>query len=288
MNFLNKLERKLGKYAIPNLTVWLIGGYGIGFLLQMLLPDIAGWMTLEPYYIFHKGQVWRIISWLLVPNEGNLLFALIMMLFYYQLGTALERTWGTFKFNVYIFGGIIFTVIGAFLLYGVYALFIYRQPIIGMGNFFNTGYVNTSIFLAFAMCYPDMQILLYFVIPIKMKWMAAVYAAITIYQFISGPVPTKVAIAASLLNFAIFFTSVKDYNVINRAKQVKRRTAYHASYNEAAKRPERHGITKHKCAVCGRTEVSNPELEFRFCSKCDGNYEYCQDHLFTHTHVKRG
>ena len=158
---------------------------------------------------------------------------------------------------------------------------MYGVPM-SMGIYFNTGYINTAIFLAFALCYPDMQILLYFIIPIKMKWMAAVYAALTIYEFIMGGWSSRVAIVASLLNFILFFLSTRNYKRFSPG-EIHRKQAYRAQ----TRRPVGNGITKHKCAVCGRTEVSNPELEFRFCSKCEGNYEYCQDHLFTHEHVHR-
>ena len=116
MNWLNKLERKFGNWAVPNLIVWLIGAYTIGFVLYQVNPSIIGLLMLSPYHILH-GQVWRLITWVFMPTDTNLVYLLIMALFYYQLGTTLERTWGTFRFNVYIFGGMLFTVIGAFLLY---------------------------------------------------------------------------------------------------------------------------------------------------------------------------
>ena len=119
MNWLNKLERKIGRYAIPNLIVWMIGAYTIGFVLYTVSPGILNLLTLSPYHILH-GQIWRLFTWVLMPTESNLIFLLIMALFYYQLGTTLERTWGTFRFNVYIFSGMIFTVIGAFVLYAIY------------------------------------------------------------------------------------------------------------------------------------------------------------------------
>ena len=116
MNWLNKLERKIGRYAVPNLIIWLIGAYTIGYVFGTVSPGILSYLTLSPYHILH-GQIWRLVTWVFMPTESNLIFLLIMALFYYQLGMALERTWGTFRFNVYIFGGMIFTVIGAFVLY---------------------------------------------------------------------------------------------------------------------------------------------------------------------------
>ena len=277
---LNKLERKLGKYAIPNLIVWLLAGYAIGFVLLRVAPDVFYMMTLEPYYIL-RGEVWRLITWVLVPPSTNVLFALIMILFYYQLGQALERTWGTFRFNVYIFGGIIFTILGAFLLYAI--SFAVNLPVRGMGFFFSTNYINMTIFLAFAVCYPQMQVYLYFLIPIKMKWLAIVYCVMIALEMFETDWAGRVAILMSVLNFLIFYFSTRNYKQIS-PKEVRRKQKFRAEMRSSVPRA---GVTKHKCAICGRTELDDPNLEFRFCSKCEGNYEYCQDHLFTHQHVHR-
>jgi hypothetical protein len=274
LNWLDKLEKKFGRFAIPNLTMYLIGAYIIGFGIYYFLPGLFKWLTLEPYFIL-KGQVWRVISWVLVPPSGSLISIIFIVLLYYSLGTALERAWGTFRYNVYIFSGILFTVIGAFALY-----FIAGTGMIGYGGLFSTYYINMSIFLAFAVSYPDMELLLYFIIPIKMKWMAIVYAVFILYDFIAGNFISKVAIAASLLNFVVFFLSTKKgYSPKQqmRKKKYQKQSRPHMTYSNGA---------RHRCAVCGRTELDDPNLEFRFCSKCNGNYEYCQDHLFTHEHVK--
>ena len=149
MNWLNKLERKFGRYAIHNLTMYLLGGYVIGYGIYYLMPNLLNWLTLEPGMIL-RGQVWRIVSWVLIPPSGRFLTIVIMMLLYYSLGNALERTWGAFRYNVYIFSGILFTVIGAFILYAI------TGGLVGLGIFFSTYYINMSIFLAFAASYPDM------------------------------------------------------------------------------------------------------------------------------------
>ena len=274
LNWLDKLEKKFGRFEIPNLTMYLIGAYIIGFGIYYFLPGLFKWLTLEPYFIL-KGQVWRVISWVLVPPSGSLISIIFIVLLYYSLGTALERAWGTFRYNVYIFSGILFTVIGAFALY-----FIAGTGMVGYGGLFSTYYINMSIFLAFAVSYPDMELLLYFIIPIKMKWMAIVYAVFILYDFIAGNFISRVTIAASLLNFVVFFLSTKKgYSPKQqmRKKKYQKQSRPHMTYSNGA---------RHRCAVCGRTELDNPNLEFRFCSKCNGNYEYCQDHLFTHEHVK--
>ena len=290
---LDKLEKKLGKYAINNLIVYLLCGYGIGYLLlfgqRFTGVPYLSFMTLEPQLIL-QGQVWRVISWVLVPPSSLSLWTIIMFMLYYQLGSVLERTWGAFKFNVYILGGIIFTVLGAFIVYFFFPPLLGGVIPLSIGQYFSTYYINLSIFLAFSACFPDMQVLLYFIIPIKMKWMSIFYLAIVgfnVFQYVrAGEWCAAVPIIASLLNFFIFWLMTRKYNRYN-PKEIHRR----AEFKRQATPPRstyRDGtpIAKHKCAVCGRTEITNPELEFRFCSKCNGNYEYCSDHLFTHKHVE--
>ena len=281
MNWLDKLERKFGRYAISNLTVYLLAGYVIGEAIIYLMPDLLGWIVLDPALIL-RGQVWRIISWVLVPPTTRPISLLFLILLYYSLGTALERTWGAFRYNIYIFSGILFTVVAVFALYGIlYAIYGMELPLSAVG-LVSTNYITMSIFLAFAAIYPDMEVMLYFILPIKMKWMALVYVVMALYYFITGGIVNRVAIAASLLNFVIFFLSSRNMRRFGPREQArkarfKRQSRPHMTYANGA---------RHRCAVCGRTELDDPNLEFRFCSKCKGNYEYCQDHLFTHEHVK--
>ena len=288
------MEKKVGRYAISNLTLYLLIAYGIGYMTRFLMPELLQWLTLEPGLIL-KGQIWRIVSWIFVAPAEKPIYFLLMVWLYYSLGTTLERTWGTFRYNVYIISGMLFTVIGAFVLYGVLcatydAAFIGGQTLLLTGSgLFSVSYIYMSIFLAFAVTYPDMEVVLYFIIPIKMKWMAWVYGAIIVYNMISyvrvGLWVMAVPILASLLNFVLFFFSNRNMHRYN-PKEVHRRREFKKAMAQSRVNPATGGITKHKCAICGRTEKDDPNLEFRFCSKCNGNYEYCQDHLFTHQHVK--
>ena len=281
MNFLNKMERKLGRYAIHNLTKYMIICYIIGFALEYLqalfeIPLIS-WLYLSPAHIIHGGQIWRLVSWLLIPpGSSNIIFVLIMLMFYYSIGTTLERTWGAFRYNVYVLGGILCTVIGAFLLYFVMGdVSVYYMPA------FSTYHINLSIFLAFAMNYPDMQVLFMMFIPMKMKYLAYLDVAYLLYDMIKGDWGIRTVIIASLLNFIIYFLVTRNYRRIS-PQEIHRKQ----QFKKAVHPKMANGVTKHKCAVCGRTENDGDNLEFRFCSKCNGNYEYCQDHLFTHQHIK--
>ena len=285
MKFINKLERKFGRFGIPNLTVYIIGCYVLGYFLAMFAPGVLNMMSLDMSMVM-KGQIWRLVTWVIVPPDSFDVFTIIMLYFYYSLGTTLERTWGTYRYNVYIFSGILFTVVGSFLCMGVVYLMYGSLPTeIASAYFysgsyaFSTYYINLSIFLAFAATYPDMQVLLMFVIPVKVKWMGILDAVLMLYYVIKGGVFTKFAIIASLLNFVLYFYRMHKSRI--SPKQMHRRAQFERKTNEG-----RTKATRHKCAICGRTEEDDPSLEFRFCSKCNGNYEYCQYHLFTHEHVK--
>lgn len=287
---MSSFERKFGKYAIRNLTTILIICYVIGYLLELLLPNLVMYLTLDPYAILH-GQIWRLVTWIVIPptsiasvtNVWNLLLTMIMLYFYYSIGTSLERAWGTYRYNIYLFGGMLFTILASFItLPIVYALVgsAGLQGSMAFGSlFYSTYYVNMSIFLAFAATFPSAQVLFMFFIPVKVKWLGIIYAAMLVYEaVVSRNLFTFFAIGASLLNFVVFYLSSKKHL---HPKQIKRRVQYQQEIRRA-----RPNITKHKCAICGRTEEDDATLEFRFCSKCNGNYEYCQNHLFTHEHVK--
>ncbi|MCR5755967.1 MAG: hypothetical protein K6G30_14300 [Acetatifactor sp.] len=280
----NKLERKFGKFAIPNVTIFLILCYVIGYILEYMAPALLTYLTLDPYQIIH-GQVWRLITWVLVPPGGFSLLTLITLYFYYSIGTALERTWGTFRYNVFLFGGMLLTILASFICLAVYMLAPdLEESVIALQFYmnswaFSTYYISMSIFLAFAITYPDVQVLLMFVIPVKVKWMGILDLVLLLYSMFAGGLFTKFAIAASLLNVALFYLSTKNMMHLN-PKQVKRRAEFRQQVRNSR------NITRHKCAICGRTEEDDPELEFRFCSKCNGNYEFCQYHLFTHEHFK--
>ncbi|MCR4612184.1 MAG: hypothetical protein K5644_09835 [Lachnospiraceae bacterium] len=329
---LYKLERKIGKFAIPHLINYILIGYVIGYVLFLTQSfsgiNILGYLTLEPYYVIHEFQIWRIFTWVLMPPTSGtglmgIFFMVIMMFFYFQLGNTLEATWGSFKFNLYMFGGMFFTILGAFLGYLIYYLIGGgAEAAIGIGYYVSTNYLNMSIFLAFALCYPNMQVLFMFIIPLKMKWMAIIYAVITGYQVVISLMVRNyiscIMIVASLLNFGIFWLITRNFNSVSAGRSNNKwsrftggggasgggfnRNGYRGQGGGAGFRPyhdnnsssqnsgsntsskRNQPIGRHKCAICGKTDITNPEMTFRFCSKCNGNYEYCENHLYTHVH----
>ena len=302
MLWFTKLEQKYGKYAIPNLTLYLIICYAIGYLLQLsanynpAISNLIGYLTLDIYAILH-GQVWRIVTWLLIPPGSFDLFTLVMLYCYFSIGTLLERTWGTFRYNVFMFMGIIFTLLGAVILYiitffigsgsGALAAGVDYMSVMSSGYsyMFSTYYISMSIFLAFAITFPDSQMLFMFVIPIKAKVLGIFYVLIMAYTIFTAfasnvfyGIVKGTVILFSLFNVLVFFIITRKS--FRTPTQMKRQR----EFQKKTIRPK--SITRHKCAICGRTEESDPDETFRFCSKCDGNYEYCSKHIYTHTHIK--
>lgn len=285
MNWLDKLERKWGRYAIHNLMYYIIILYAVGFVLQLIAPAFYySYLSLNAEAVLH-GQIWRIVTFIIQPPSSSVLFMVIALYFYYMLGSSLERTWGAFRFNVYFFSGVLFHVIAALV---VYLLTGISLPI-------GTGYLNLSLFFAFAALYPDMQFLVFFMIPVKVKWLALLDGLYFAYAILQAFLPAyggsvygilykanALAAVVSVLNFVIFFFASRN-TMPYTPKEIKRKREF-----KKKMRPVNHYANgaMHRCAVCGRTEADNPDLEFRFCSRCNGDYEYCQDHLFTHTHIQ--
>ncbi len=288
MNWINKLERKFGKYAIPNLMWYIIILYGVGFAISIVSPEVYyNWLALDASAILH-GQIWRVATFLLQPPDSSIIFMVFALYLYYVIGRQLEYAWGTFRFNLYFFMGVLFHIVAALL---AYIIFGWSLP---MGTF----YLNLSLFFAYAALYPNQEFLLFMVIPIKVKylaWLDAAYFGYTILQAflpayggsIIGFVYKANALAAfvSLLNFLVFYLSSRNMKKY-APKEVYRRQKYRREVYEAKRNSTEANGARHRCAVCGRTELDDPNLEFRYCSKCNGNYEYCQDHLFTHEHIK--
>ena len=194
-----------------------------GYILAVFQPRIFSYLTLEPYYILH-GQIWRIVTWLIIPPAPWISLRFLCCFCIIPWGKTLEHTWGTFRFNVYMFSGVLFTVLGAFLLYGVLYFMLGTNIAFGQA-FFSTYYVNMSIFLAFAACYPNMEVLLYFLFPVKIKYMGILYGIFIIYEFINSSWVGKVAILASLLNFLIFFFSTRNFRRVSPERYTESRNS---------------------------------------------------------------
>lgn len=274
MKFLSdKIDRfcyKHPRFGINNLMLILVIGNCIVYLMDRVSNGtLSPLLAFSRYYILH-GQIWRLITFLIVPGTGSgiILFALSMY-FYWFIGSNLEREWGAGKFTIYYGVGVIAAIIVG-LITGVAS----------------TTYLNLSLFLAFATLYPNIRFLLMYIIPVKAKWLAWIDAALIAINFVSAiltlRIGTAILIIASLLNYLVFFWNDLMYYVRRQRRSTSRSTMDFQRATQAKR--DKNGYI-HKCAVCGRTDTDYPNLEFRYCSKCAGYYCYCMDHINSHVHI---
>lgn len=271
------------RFGIPNLMrVIVIGNVAVYVLMLLTQANDANalsFLTFNLNALLH-GEVWRLVTFVFVPAYSSPFALLISLYFYYWIGSTLERQWGTAKFNLYYISGTLLTVLGVVL-----ASLITGNPYLTAAG---TGYVILSMFFAFAFLFPDTTVLLFFILPVKMKWLAYLDGALFAFDIIkaigahnwAGVVLPIVA----LLNFAVFIWPEVHY-LKERAKyQNSRKTVqFRQAQQQQAKQAQQQGY-RHKCAVCGRTDTDYPDLQFRYCSKCVGYHCFCQDHIFNHVH----
>ena len=268
------------RFGIPNLMRVIVIGTAAVYILSMLTaaadPTALDFLTFNLNGLLH-GEIWRIVTFIFYPSASSPFWMLISLYFYYWIGSTLERQWGTAKFNLYYFSGVLLTVLGTVL-----ASVITGNSYITVAG---TTYVNLSMFFAFAMLFPDTTVLFMFFIPVKMKWLAYLDGALFAFDIIrsigahnwAGVVLPVVA----LLNFAVFIWPEVHYLASRTRQQYSPRTV---QFKQAVKQQEKEKGYHHKCAVCGRTDADYPDLQFRYCSKCAGYHCFCQDHIFNHVH----
>ena len=275
---MNRIERfcfQHPRFGIPNLMLVIaIGTIAVWVFMQMVTTGrIYQLLCMSGQAVLH-GQVWRILTFVFLPGESNLIWFIISLYFYYWIGSSLEREWGTGKFTIYYLSGMLLTAIFGVLL----SLLLGRDVVV------NATYLNLSMFFAFATLFPDVQVLLFFIIPIKVKWLAYIDAALFLLAVITLPFPIDLLPVVAVLNYLVFcgdwlFDFLRPSRVRQRQKTV--------NFKREARRINREQNSKpyhHKCAVCGRTDADHPELEFRYCSRCAGYHCFCQDHINNHIH----
>ncbi len=205
-DWLNRLNRRFGRYAIRNLMTYLVAGMAVVYLMDMLVYP-ATRFSLSSYLAFDRaaimrGQVWRLITFVLLPSGSSPLFLLLTLYFYWLIGSTLERQWGAFRFNAYYLCGVVGAIAAGFITGSV-------------SNY----YLNLSLFLAFAMLYPDYEILVFFFLPVKMKYLALLDALGLLLMFVTGGAATRVALVFALLNVVLFFGG----NLVDQIKAAYRR-----------------------------------------------------------------
>ncbi|MBI5760646.1 MAG: hypothetical protein HZA46_19180 [Planctomycetales bacterium] len=263
MKWLDNLDRRFGRYAIPNITLLIVMGQALTWVLSSSRPNV-----LQAFFLLtddvRNGEVWRLVSFLFIP-PGTGILTLFGIYLFYLMGSALEVSWGTLRYNVYLLIAYVATLAAAFL-----------APA-GLGPVTNV-FIGGSVFLAFSYLYPDFVLYLFFVLPVKIKWLALLTWIGYAVTLISGDWQNRALVLASIANFLLFFAD----SIFHRVRYGKRRM-------ESAVMAIKNSRTAfHKCATCGVTEHDNSQMEFRFCSKCEGNHEYCSEHLRSHEHVAGG
>ena len=262
--------------GIPGLMRYVIAANAVIFVLSIF--DKSGmlirFLAMDPYAVLH-GEVWRLVTYILIPEGGSVLI-IFTFLFYYWLGEAMERLWGSAKFTVYYFSGVLLTDLGVMAAY-----LIDGKRLLICGAF----YVGTALFMAYALTNPDAIVYFCFVIPIKMKWMAVVEGALFVVQVLryaaEGLWGMALMPVIAMLNLFVFF-SPNFYRRVDTARAHNRKEA--VQFRRAVREQKQQRGYNHKCEVCGRTDTEFPNLQFRYCSKCTGYHCFCEEHIFNHTH----
>ena len=274
---LDRFCRNHPNFGIPHLMNIVVAATVLVYLLDMFsLGSASALLSFSRYAILHKFQLWRIITFVFVPEGSSLgIFGFAVSLyFYWWIGSMLEREWGFARFSLFYFLGVLFNVIFGFLA--------------GYSSVF---YLNLSLFFSFAALYPDMRVLLFFIIPIKVKWLAAVDAVFFALSIVTSLLRLDIVGALlpviAVLNFLLFFWSDLT-DAVNRRRRRHQHQHSHQTINfkKATQQAQQHKGYIHKCAVCGKTDTDYPDLEFRYCSKCNGYYCYCPEHIFNHVHIQ--
>lgn len=274
---MNKVDRfcyKHPRFGIPNLMLYIVIGNVIVWLFDMMNTTIplSSFLAFSPAYIL-RGQVWRLVTFAIIPNSYGFL-ALIAFYFYYFIGSTIEREWGSGKFTIYFFTGMVLTVVYGFVLYFI----------TGVSYSVSAEYIYLSMFFTFATLYPDMQVLLFFIIPIKMKWLGIVDGVFFLYEVLTGAFPSNLLPLVAVLNYLLFCGGwLFDYFRPARVKQRKNTVNFKNEVRRIQYEQKTKPYTR-KCEVCGRTDTDYPQLEFRYCSRCAGYHCFCIDHINNHVH----
>ena len=260
LSVLDNLERRFGRFAIPNVTLILIMGQVLVFVMSKLNPPGFEKILLYPEKVM-DGEVHRLITFLFQPLETSPIWAFFAWYLFYLMGTALEHFLGTFRYNVFLLIGYVATVIAGFA---------FGSP------FISNKFVEGTVFLAFAHLNPRFELRLFFVLAVQIRWLAMIMWIGYVLSFLGADLPQQMVIGASVLNYFIFFGPDIARRMFSGHRFMKNQASRFAMSNPSY---------YHKCSVCGITDADDPKMEFRYCSKCSGDHAYCQEHLRNHVCV---
>lgn len=262
-------------FGIPRLMLYIVIGNIAVFLLSAM--DTTGllrsMLSFSPEMIFKHGQIWRLVTFVFIPESSGL--ALLLWLYlYYFIGNALEERWGSAKFTVFYGSGV--------LLSALYGTLVWLLS--GMNISVTTHYVNLSMFFAFATMYPDLELLFMFLIPIKIKWLAIADLILFVAGILGSPFPYNLLPIVALLNYVLFFGDWLLQLVSPERREQRKTTINFQKESRRIHQEMKNQPYRRKCEVCGRTDTDYPDLEFRYCSRCEGYHCYCMDHINNHVH----
>jgi len=252
MTLLDRLEKSLGRFAIPGLIRYVVGLNALVFLLLAIEPGYASALQLDRAAILH-GEVWRLATWIFLPETTSVFWIIFYLIFTWWIGDMLETNWGAFRLNAYYLLGMALCIASA-LIFGESG-----------GNYF----LNLSLFLAVATLAPNFEILLFLILPVKMKWIAMISLLLPAGVLLFGPLPQKMMVVMCLGNYLLFFGPNFLRNRIEARQTATRRAKFQAASGGS-------DHTLHRCEACGATEATHPEAEFRVTA--DGR-EFCMAHL---------
>ena len=280
MRHIDKFCLKHPGFGIPKLMTVIVAGNAVVWLLSMM--DTTGLIPGILYFSasgIMRGEVWRLLTFVFVPSAGGI-WLLVSLYFYYFIGSALNGLWGTAKFTIYYLSGILFSVIYGFVI----------RATTGRDVNISAAYINLSMFFSFATFYPETRVMLFFIIPIKIKWLALLNAAYFLIAFVTNPFPYNLVPVTAVLNYLLFCGDwLFDFIRPARIKRNVRQTQTTVNFRRAARRVMREESKKpynRKCEVCGCTDTESPEKEFRYCSRCEGYHCFCEDHINNHIHFR--
>ncbi len=259
MPLLDKLEKKFRWFGIPNITLHLVIGQSLVFILLMSQRIDYYFIALTPAFVL-RGEVWRLFTFLLIPPQTSPIFIIFALYIFYIMGTALEHFWGAFRYTIFLLIAYLATIGVSFL-----------TPYSPSSNMF----IGGSVFLAFATLNPDFELALFFILPVKTKWLALLTWLSYGYQMIVGTTTTRLLIVASVLNYLIFF----GRDILLRLRSQKWRMERKAQEFSRQNQPV------HRCTLCGITDKDDPDVIFRYCTKCEGTLCYCEQHIRNHEHI---
>ena len=268
MRFVDKFLFRHPNFGVSGLARYIAIGSGVAWVIGLINPVLYGYLSFNAAAVLH-GHIWRLLSFMFIPASTSWL-GFISIMFYYWIGTTLEQYWGSGKFTLYVLVNMLITILYGFVMYAF-----------GLSFGLSAEYIYLAMFFAFAVYFPDTQVLFMMIIPVKMKYLAYIDAAFFLYSILTSPFPYNTLPVVAILGFLLFCGGELLGRIPKRASA---NTVNFRRESARIRREQRDALYHHKCSVCGRTDTEYPDLQFRYCSRCAGYHCFCEDHINNHVH----